>query len=546
MTPVHRRVLRAVLAMCALFLAMPAASASAHAVLDSSTPVASSTIQTSPPEIVLRFNEPVASTLAQIELFDSNSELVQIGKAKRDDTQHSVVSASVPPLAEGVYVVVWRVSSADGHPVQGAFPFEIGPISTGTINDLLNDVLSRLGKQSNVGLVVGVFRFLAFLGATVLIGVVVVTRGGALLRSRRASRISFGSLVVLTVGTLGNLLFQGPYAVRGTWSDFSRWSLISDVLHTRLGFFLVVRLVVCIAAAILLWTVHRWPHASGARQSGATLVFLALITSFSAAGHASTLSYSVVSVVIDGLHLAAISAWMGGLLALVLMSRGDFLVDSEVGGENIVARFSRHATYLLPVTVVTGVLSTLRIVDGWSGISDSTYGRMLMIKVALVLMVATLGAVARTALRRNGVQSIRRGIAVEAAIGVAILALTAGIVALSPSASSDSSGIAHVTLVQNDIIADLTFAPVIVGQSELHVIFTPPGGSLDPMVAVTARISLPEKNIPAIPIQMVALDTSHWTGSVQVPYPGQWSLQIIANPTPESQVSFSTKIRIKK
>lgn len=545
MTPLHRRIARACVATCALVLLVSPAVASAHAVLESSTPVASSTVPTSPPEIVLEFSEPVASTLAQIQLFDFESKLVTIGTAKRDAQKNSVVRATLPPLPEGGYVVVWRVTSADGHPVQGAFPFEIGEVSSGIGNDLLNDVISRLGEPSRVGIAVGVFRFAAFLGFVLFIGVIAVTGAGDALRTRRAATIGFSAIAILFVGTLGNLILQGSYAVRGTWSDITSISLLGDVIQTRLGFFLVVRLVLCLLAAAVLWTLQRRPQASGVRQSLSTIGILALLVSFSATGHASALTYSMVSVVIDALHLATISAWMGGVAALVLLSRGDYLAELKVRGENIVQRFSRHATWLLPVAVISGVLSASRIVDGWSGISDSTYGRMLAIKVALVLMAVTLGAIARTSLRRNGASSIRRGIAIEAALGLVILAMTAGLVALSPSASTDSSGLAHVTLVQSDILADITFAPNIVGQSELHAIFTPPDNSLTPMVSVTARMSLPEKNVPAIPIQMIAIDNSHWAGNVQVPYPGQWTLQIVANPSPSSQVLFSTKIRIK-
>jgi len=206
---------------------------------------------------------------------------------------------------------------------------------------------------------------------------------------------------------------------------------------------------------------------------------------------------------------------------------------------------SFYAAYLLPIAVVTGVASAWRILDGWSGVSDSTYGRMLVIKVAVVLMIVALGAVARTALHRNGVESIRRGIIVEAVLGVAVLSLTAGLVALSPLSSSGSRSSTSVTLTQNDVIANVTFAPTVVGSSELHVIVTPAGGSLAPVVNVSARISLPEQNIPAIPVQMVSIGTDHWSGTVQVPYPGNWSLQVLVKPDANSVVSFSTNLRIK-
>lgn len=538
-----RRLLIGVVVASAAVAGMSSSAASAHAVLESSTPAASSTVAESPPEIVLEFSEPVASTLAEIRLFDSNSKQVSIGKTERD-TNTSVVRASVPTLADGAYVVVWRVSSADGHPVQGAFSFEVGDTSSGNGTDLVNDVVSRLGQQSKVGLALGVFRFMSFLGLALLVGLVVLSAAGDLMRSGRGVVIGTASLGFIAVGSFVNLLLQGPYATRGGWADAFDASLIADVVHTRLGALLLARLVVvAVIAGLLLWFL-RSSAESGVRQSLSTLACIALVTTFSASGHASALSYSIVSVLVDGVHLLSVSAWMGGLFVLVILGTIGFSDSAEVHGEQLVARFSRLATYLLPVAVVTGILSAWRILDGWSGVSDSTYGRMLVVKVGVVVMIVALGAVARVAMRRNGVASIRRGIVVEAVLGVAVLSLTAGLVALSP-VTSGSRDSASVTLTQNDYIANVTFTPTVVGLSQVHVIVTPPGGSLSPVVNVSARISLPEKNIPAIPVQMASVGTNHWSGVVQVPYPGNWSLQVLVKPDANSVVSFATTVRIK-
>lgn len=545
MSRIFRRFVGAFVATCAITSVFSAAQASAHAVLESSTPAASSTVKESPPEIVLEFSEPVAPTLADIRLFDSDAKLVSIGKTVRDSNDASIVRATMPALPDGAYVVVWRVSSADGHPVNGAFPFEVGDTSTGIGNDLVNDVVSRLGKQSTVGLVVGIFRFLSFLGCALLIGLVALTSAGESMRTRRGSVVASTSLSLLAVGTIGHLVLQGPYAVRGGWGDVVDASLVGDVVRTRLGFLLALRLgVIAVAALLVVWH-RRSPESSGARQSVGTLACISLIASFSAAGHPSTLSWSLVAVIVDGLHLLSVSAWIGGLIALIALGPWAFAESSLIRGEHLVRRFSRLAAYVLPVAVITGVLSAWRILDGWSGISDSTYGRMLVVKVAMVVMVVALGAVARVALSRNGVASIRRGIIVEGVLGLVVLSLTAGLVALSPLASSGSNASISATLTQSDYIADVTFAPPTVGLSEVHVIVTPPGGTLAPVVNVSARISLPDKDIPAIPVQMVAIGANHWSGNVQVPYPGEWKLQVLVKPDANSIVSFTTSVSVK-
>ncbi len=125
-----RRIFGATLASTALALTFIPGIASAHAILESSSPAPSALLASSPKEIRLDFDEQVESTLGDIRIYDSEQREISIEKTVRSSTDASVVSAEVPALKSGVYVVVWRVVSADGHPVSGAFPFEIGTNSS--------------------------------------------------------------------------------------------------------------------------------------------------------------------------------------------------------------------------------------------------------------------------------------------------------------------------------------------------------------------------------------------------------------------------------
>ena len=133
------------------------------------------------------------------------------------------------------------------------------------------------------------------------------------------------------------------------------------------------------------------------------------------------------------------------------------------------------------------------------------------------------------------------------AVGGVIVALTAGLIGISSSdALVGAESTKNVTLVQDGVVADLTFTPTVVGRSEIHALFTPPGGALQSVVSVVVRISLPAASIPSIPVKMVSIGANHWMGVVQVPSAGDWTMEVLVEPTANEQISFSTVVKIKK
>ena len=133
------------------------------------------------------------------------------------------------------------------------------------------------------------------------------------------------------------------------------------------------------------------------------------------------------------------------------------------------------------------------------------------------------------------------------AVGSVIVVLTAGLIGTSSSdAFVGAASTKSVTLVQNGVVADLTFTPTVVGRSEIHALFTPPGGALQPVVSVVVQISLPAASIPSILVQMESIGANHWKGVVQVPSAGDWTMEVLVKPTANEQISFSTVVKIKK
>ena len=119
----------ALIALCILAFS-PAMGAQAHAGLEGSEPKPSSWLATSPSEIVLHFDESVSVTFARIKIIDQQGNEFAEFRPTRDATDPSTVRANIDKLGDGTWVVVWRVASADSHPVQGSFAFSIGTSSS--------------------------------------------------------------------------------------------------------------------------------------------------------------------------------------------------------------------------------------------------------------------------------------------------------------------------------------------------------------------------------------------------------------------------------
>lgn len=531
-----KRIGAGVVTALALFLVVTPSSASAHSILESSSPSASSVLAESPREVKLDFNEQVESHLGNIALFNEKQQSIEIGKLVRSTSDVSIVTASLPSLKNGVYVVVWRVLSADGHPVSGAFPFEIGPSSSGTADVLLQKIVNGNATTSDLGNPLAAVRFIAFLAVIILLGVLSVTRKSEMITSSVVQRTARISTLALVVSSLGLMLLQGPYVSGRSWGALLDFSLLPDVITTRLGLWLLIRMMCGALWGTML--ILAGSHNKNWWRRSAGVLALVTVLSFSASGHPSAASFSSVFVVVDAVHLLAISLWVGALLALTIVSR-------SVDIKEFARSFSRTATWAMPLTIVTGVVQGLHLSGGLSNIFDSEYGKLLAAKTIAVLVVVAFGTAARKKLADLESNSIASVIRKESAVVVLVVALTALMVAKAPQVTSDSLSTSFsTTLIQANIFTELQVEPAKVGPSQVHVILTPPGGALAPVLDVQVRLELQSRSIPPIPVTMVAVGPNHWIGVIQFPYAGKWTMEARVEPKKNQTLLFTTEVLV--
>src|SRR5947199_4239205 len=106
-----------------LILLVPAPPALAHAVLVDATPGDGAVLPHAPPQVKLRFNEPVTPVTLRVVDTDGRAIADETPSGPETDTLTLALPGDVPA---GTYVVAYRVISQDSHAVSGTVTFAIG------------------------------------------------------------------------------------------------------------------------------------------------------------------------------------------------------------------------------------------------------------------------------------------------------------------------------------------------------------------------------------------------------------------------------------
>lgn len=521
-----RNFLRTVLVAIACVLCAPAAMASAHAVLDNSVPTSGATLEDTPLQIVLDFDESVESSLGYIKLFSSSGKRVQLPAVKADASDASIVRVVPPTLAQDSYVAVYRVISADGHPVEGAITFRVGAGAVSNLASVVETALQDSETSNAVKVAMALMRFISYIAISiVLAGIFFLLGSDAPRKGLNRAVVLAGSVLGLSTALL--YLLHGMNASGGSWAQIANVSVVKDVFSTQVGESLFARIVVSL---LLVSVVARWG------KFVAVFAFATLPFTYAFAGHAAVDSPAALTIALLALHVAAVGVWCGGLVLLIFVK--------DIRTTSIVEWFSQRAAILIAVVVATGVVQALLLMDGIGNLTKTSYGKALIAKVCVVGIMLICAAIVRRRFYESGVSRLRAVLCAEVVVGLVVLTITSGMVAASPRPTVSNAPFS-TALVQGDVIANITISPPRVGESEMHVIVSPPNGSLDPVLAIKARFSLVSGSVPPIQAELNAVGPNHFVGYIQFVYPGEWKVDVIVSPDANSEVLYSTQVKIK-
>ncbi|MFJ8199163.1 copper resistance protein CopC [Streptomyces sp. NPDC096152] len=631
-----------------------AGPAAAHAALRTTDPADGSVLRSAPHAITLTFTESVGLLDDSFRLLGPDGRRVRTGEAQHAPGRSDTARVTLPGKpAQGTFVLAWRVVSADSHPVSGAFTFSVGrpsptaaTVGTGPAEDPVTGSLCDLA------------RWAAYAAAALLIG----TAFFAVACRPPDPGPLRGLLVVgwwaLLASTVVLLVLRAPYETGAGPAAALDPSALSRTLTSRPGVVLLARLALLLpAAAFLVRLSRRGGDGGPARPAKATgaagaVLALALALTWAAAEHASAGLQVPVAMASSALHLLAMSVWLGGLAALFTTLRRTRPADPDpdpdpgtgetgetagTGGDApspasvtaagtatkaatateteppgpepahvprpaptaTVARFSRIAFAAVTVLVVTGVYQSWRGLGSWTAFTDTSYGRLLLLKLAAVTLLLTAASQSRNWTARlltadadataaddapstqvsaaddappshvpaPGAQEpdvhrrgLRRAVLAEVAVGAAVLVLStvltgtvpgraAAEAAQAPPTSGGQS--ASVTWIPFDLgtsgargKVQITLLPGRVGENTVEAVVFGPDGGVSTVPELRLSLSLPARDIGPIDAGLTDKGGYWGTDRLTLPIAGTWTMKATVRVSELDQVSESRKVRI--
>lgn len=451
--------------LAACILAFHPGRASAHPFLRRSSPAASDTLATGPSQLRLVFSEPIELRFTRVQLLGPTGPLGSLGPLRTvPDSLGTILAGIDGVLAAGRYVVRWQVAGDDGHIVRGEFAFTVlpkpargeaaggipaphDPTSPGMPHTA--PAPDRDGFDAGSPVFVAL-RWVMYLGLLGIIGSVVfqgivlalVRRRGGEAGQRlaeavraRAGGVGRAAAVVLLLSVPGRLIAQSV-AMHGSAESFDVTLVTGMLAHTMWGWSWLAQLGAGILAYAALRRASR--DQGGWGLAAVAAVVLAFTPAF--AGHAIAAERWIpVAVLSDGIHVLGAAGWLGTLAVLVIVGLPAALrmeePDRGPAAADLVNAFSPVALVCAGTAAATGVLAAVihigRVPDLWG----TTYGRVLLLKLAILSVVAGTGAFNWRKVRpvlgdALGARRISRSATIEVAVATAVLLVTAILVAL--------------------------------------------------------------------------------------------------------------------
>jgi len=463
-------------------LSVPAALP-AHGALQRAEPAAGAHLAVAPRLIRLTFTEPAELAVARIELTGPDGRPVALSPLRRGDLATVVIADVAGPLSAGTYTVAWQVAGRDGHPVRGRYRFTIapgaaglgaaGPVSAADEEDAAGTVpaatLPATPDSTSAGAgashhdplampsggafdaespLFAAVRWLGFVGLLALVGAVSfrllvvpgsarrgAPRGWIVDAERGARTAGLAAAAVLLIAALLRLVAQSV-AMHGSAGALDRELVGAMIGNTLWGTAWLLQLAAALAAAAGVLVLRRAPTVG---WSVVVAAALAAAVSAALSGHAAAVpGRAGLAVAIDTAHVLGAGGWLGtlGLLVLVGVPAALALQSGERGPAAAAAvnAFSPLALVFAGIVALTGVVSAWMHLNAVGALWTTPYGRTLLVKLGVLLVVVGTGAYnwrrVRPALGDGmGAHRVRRSATVELLAGVLVLAVTAVLVA---------------------------------------------------------------------------------------------------------------------
>ena len=545
---------------------------SAHPFTDETIPNLSSNAPTGVSEVIVYFSEPVELNFSTLKVLDNNGN--QIDNKDTDyyqDEKSLIVTTS--PLEDGVYTVTTKVlSKVDGHLVPGAFLFAVGDV---VIDPKL------LENQSSIDLIFypeAGARFPGIVGQTIVLGVVIASliiwgtqNKQSIKEELEQVQIKHHQKFMSITGIglmlifISNILMIAVQTVRLETSPI-------EAIQTYFGTIWLARMIITIVLLGIWFTLDRKTNVTKKIQIPMLVAMLALISTSSLIGHGAA-SGETPALILDYIHNLVAAVWIGGIFYFVFTLLPALSKLKEENREKmslaLIPRFSIAFIISIGIVIITGPLLMWFLESDVGLITESVYGQLIILKIAIASVMVALGGFFQFRIQKTGEKNfqsgkidvhrkLRRSLKVDAALGVVLL----GVVAL----------LTNGTLPEGQF-QDASAQEIIYGfktieftdNAKFEIQITPFSSGVNTILvqvsdfnnnpiydanAIKVKMANPSKNISPIEIPMEITKEENdipteFQGEITFGFSGEWQLEVESQRTENANESKIVNVLVK-
>jgi len=521
-------------------------------------------------QIVTHYSEAVEIDFSELKIFDSDGNQVD----KRDTAYYNAESSLVittQPLEDGVYTIASKVlSKVDGHLVHAAIIFGVGNVQ-------IDASLLESQEQSETTFIPeSIARFPGLVGQTVVLGgviasIVIWSTGQtrfkeqiALIESSFKAKFSkvigFGVIAVFA----SNFIMLAVQTWRLEASPF-------DVIETTFGSTWLTRMILTIILIGIWFWIERKNQISFKTQLPMLVFALALIATTTMMGHGASTEMAP-PIILDYVHNLLSSIWIGGVIFLGFVILPSITkLDANVRDKitiSLIPRFSGMIIISLGILIITGPMLLWFLDSNVSSLTESTYGKLIMLKIAIASAMIAFGGFyqirftqqAKKDLKSTAIfKKLKKPLRFEAGLGIALLAVVALLVnsslpageVQSVSAEQGISGY-EASLFSENARFDVTVLPVGIGPNQINVIVL--GLDDQPLADISTvkiKVSNPLRSIAPIEAEVTENEITgqdvftKYSAEPTFSFAGVWQIELEAQRTENANESVLFDVRIK-
>ena len=550
--------------MLVFFLGFPLASA--HPFLLDSEPGQGQNAPAGTTQIITNYSEAVEIGFSELRVYDANGNQIDNKDTAYNGGETSLI-VTTPPLEDGVYTITSKVlSKIDGHLVQAAIVFGVGDVK------IDSSLLEKQENSETTFIPESIARFPGLVGQTIVLGGVIVsitiwssqqTRFREVFTDiNEQFKIKFSKII--GIGVIAT--FASNFIMLGVQT----WRLETsplDVIGTTFGTTWLIRMIITIIIIGLWFWMEKKNEITIKGQIPLLIASLILIATTTMMGHGASTELEAPWI-LDYSHNLLSSIWIGGVIffafvALPTITKTENSIKEKIT-LSLIPRFSGLFIIAIGILIITGPTLLWFLDDNVASLTDSTYGKLILIKIGIAAVMIAFGGLYQVKFMKDTYdfekldisKKIGKPLKIEAGLGIALLAVVALLVNSSlPAGEIQSADALQGTFGYESVLFsenakfDVKVLPAGIGSNTISVIVTSYDDKpLADISGLKVKVSNPQKNISPIEaevIEDVQDSITKYSADATFGFAGNWQIELEAQRAENSNENAIFSLQIK-